>query len=185
MALAVPIGVPDKIIPGDTLTFKLCLADYKAGDGWACTVYFVGNQRLELAGTADGDDFLFSSSATNTASLTAGRAGYQVRVSKAGEVKTVHGGYTRIKNSLSSLDSLPQTQIDPAEMVRRIETAIQEILATGFSSFSIGGQSATNFSLTELYQMREKYASLARQKRVLERGRKTGLFGAGIQVRMS
>lgn len=185
MALAVPIGVPNQIIPGDTLTFKLCLADYKAGDGWACTVYFVGNQRLELTGVADGDYFVFFSSASNTASLTAGRVGYQVRVSKSGEVKTIYGGYSQIKNSLSSLDSLPQTQIDPAEMVRLIETAIKEILATGFSSFSIGGQSATNFSLAELYKMRNDYASLARQKRILERGRKTGLFGAGIQVRLS
>lgn len=185
MAIAVQYGVPDKIVPGDTLTFKLCLSDYKAGDGWACSVYFVGNQRLEITGVADGDDFAFTATATATSALTAGKAGYQVRVSKDGEVKTVEGGYSKIKNSLASLDSLPQTQIEPVEMVRRIETAIQEILATGFTSFSIGGQSATNFSLTELYQLRERYASMARQKRVLEKGRKTGLFGAGIQVRVT
>ena len=183
MALAYTNGVPATIVSGDTLKFQLCLTGYPASAGWVCHVYIVGGQRLDLTGTASGDDFLFSATATETKILTAGRAAYHVQVSLAGEVKTIQSGWSKVKNSLSTLDSI-SAPTDPAEMVRTIDAAILGALQTGFASFSIGGQSATNYSLAELRIMRDHYSSLARQKKALERAKATGSYGKGIQVRV-
>ena len=69
-------------------------------------------------------------------------------------------------------------------MVRTIDAAIIGALQTGFASFSIGGQSATNFSLAELRMMRDHYSSLARQKKALEKAKTTGIIGKRLQVRV-
>lgn len=164
--------------------FRLSFSGFTGADGWACTFILVGSQRIELTGTADGNDFTFLASATTTQALTAGRGAYHVKMTKGGEVKTVGSGWTKIKNSLSALESLP-TVVDPAAMVRKIDEAIRGALDTGFSSFSIGGQSATTHSLSELRIMRDYYSVLARQKQARERGKSTGTWGKPIQVRVS
>jgi len=161
---------PLEIRAGDTVTWRReeLTVDYPASDSWVLTYYFRGpSQPLNVDAEADGDEFLVTIAATETAKWNPGVYSWLARVSKAGEVHSAGDGQVKVLVNLAA-DML---NYDGRSFSKQFQQVIEQLClgkslteiaaSTGLSvgqieAYSIGNRSVTYAKKTELFALRDQ-----------------------------
>ena len=111
-----PITEPAAVYTGDTWAWRKTLADYPASAGWVLKYTLINSAaRINITGTADGDQHDIEVAATTTDGYTAGSYTYQAYVELGAERYTVGRGTITVLAGFSSgsggADARTQAQI--------------------------------------------------------------------------
>jgi hypothetical protein len=145
---------PENFIIGDTVKWKKSLSDYKASDSWVLKYAARGPGTINITATATGDDHEINLSAATTGAYTAGTYKWAASVEKDGEKFTIEEGYWEVKANLATATSASDRMLAlPADI-----DAINQFLGKNYkySSYSIAGRSLNNYSIAELFTLRDR-----------------------------
>lgn len=161
------MGVPSRIIAGDSLSFTVAGGDALASDGWTASLALrrASGDGIDLESEANGDDHAFVVDAADTAEWQAGRYWYDLRVTDGTLVRTIARGQLDVEASLADVE-----QVDRRSHVERTLEAIEALLANRATldqqRYRIGDRELERMRLDELLTWRDKYrAELVRMQR--------------------
>lgn len=161
-------AAPSRFTAGESLSWKKSFSDYLAGDGWTLTYYFRGpGKGFDAEASADANAFIVTVPASDTAVCVPGDYAYQGVVTKDSESIVVDRGSVTV---LPGLASTPVTEsFDGRSQAQRILDAIDATLEGKATAdqleYTIGNRQLKRYSMAELLQVRDRYASIvAREK---------------------
>lgn len=104
MTLTVQTSVPGSVTAGDTIQWKITLADYPASDGWVLKYRLINAAgKIDIVSTAEGDDHAINVTASASTSWAAGTYDYQAYVDGvSSQRKTVETGSIKIMPNLAN-----------------------------------------------------------------------------------
>lgn len=170
--------VKPEFVQGESLEWKKTYSDYPASDGWTLDYYFRGNGTgLEVAATADGDSFLLSATAAETAEMSAGVYYFQGFVSLETERILVDVGEVKILPSLIA----DNATFDGRSQVKIILDAIDALIAGKATldqqEYTIGNRQLKRYPIPDLLELRTMYSGLyAQEIRAANRKKGKGIF---------
>lgn len=150
----IPTIEPASFTAGDTVQWKKSLSDYPASDGWTLKYALRGAGSIDLTASADGDDHLVTVTAAASAAYTAGTYKWMAYVEKSGERYTLAEGYLAINADLVTATSITDRVITLESQI----DAINGFFAKNYkySSYSINGRSLSNYSVDDLFKLRDR-----------------------------
>lgn len=155
MAADIPTIEPTRLVAGDTLKFKIALADYLASDSWVLTYTLVkASTRITFTATADGTDHLVTVDAATTAAYAVGTYDWRAQVSKAGEVFTVRTGRIEV---VSAFASATDARTHARKVLENIEAVLESRASSAVAEYQIAGRMLKNIPISELLTLRDKY----------------------------
>lgn len=165
--------IPTEITSGLSVSFRLSLPDYPASM-WDATLYLVSvEQKIELTATRDGDVFVFSATAAESATWSASVYSALIRVSQGESVHQPVCERLTVLPNLAAMDSH-----DPRSNAEKALAAIQATLAHRATSdqlkLSFGGRSLEKTSLSDLLKLESRFIRQVNNERRKKAGR--GLF---------
>lgn len=168
--------IPVELRAGDTLKWTRSLPDYPASAGWALSYSLVGkNGAHSFNGTADGDGFDVTVSATASSSYAAGRYRLTEFVTKGTERFTTATKDVTVLANLAGATAA----VDTRSHAQKVLDAIEAYLETGAptaASVEIAGRKISNYPLADLLTLRSRYQSeVAMEKRLA-----SGQGGLGV-----
>jgi hypothetical protein len=171
----IPSVEPLNIVSGDTVKWTKSLSDYKASAGWTLKYNARGAGSINLTASASGDDYLITIPAATSAGYTVGTYKWNAYVEKDSERYTVAEGYFTVAANLAAANNITdrlitlQTDID----------AINAFLGKNYkySSYSIAGRSLANYSISDLYLLKD------RMQRELNRLRDENKLARGVPTK--
>lgn len=148
--------IPESFAAGTTVTYRASLSvlGYSAADGWALTVYIAGPSVIEdgAAGVADGDSFVVTIPATDTADLTPGTYAWVERVSKSGEEFDARSGVTAVTPNLAVAAAGDLTSFDETQLAA-VRARISDRLAKDVSRMSAFDRAIEREALKDLREI--------------------------------
>lgn len=163
-----------QLVQGETLNYRVTVADYPAGDGWVLTLYLnprSGTTNQQVTGTSDGDDHLLQAASSATALWAAGFYAWEVWAAKAGEAYRIEAGQLEVLASIvgaaAGTDTRSQAQraLDDARAAFAAWTPTTRSYAIGGRQmeFAAAGDILAVISYWENEVRRERNAERARQ----------------------
>lgn len=183
-----PTEVPDTIVVGDFVQFKLTKysSDYANTSHTMAFIARAGtgaNVEFTITATNLGDDYLFSAASTVTADYTAGHYHYQIEVVETSSSNRLilDQGEIDVEFDLDVNNVDPRTHAE--KMLQKIEALIEARASNDVASYSLAGRSLTKKTDEELRDMRDYYrreVKVHKRKLDMKHGRKTS---STIQMR--
>ncbi len=153
----IPTAVPALVNAGDTIRWTRSLSDYPASAGWTIAYTLINAAgKIEIAGSASGDDFAVTVAAATSAGWTAGTYDWREQVSKAGEVYTTGSGRITVAPSFAS-----NATLDSRSAARRALEAIEAVLegraSSAVAEYEIAGRRLKYIPVADLLVLRDRY----------------------------
>ncbi|MEW6314642.1 MAG: hypothetical protein AB1513_11485 [Pseudomonadota bacterium] len=165
----IPTSVPASVTAGDTLTWRIALADYLASAGWTLKYRLINaGNKYDITAAADGDDHLVTVAASASASYAPGAYSWQGYVEKGAERFTVGAGSITVKPNLAAQAAGYDTRSHAKKTLAAIEAWI-ESRDPGVADYQIAGRSMRYIPKAELLAMRSKYQHEVRAEEAAER----------------
>jgi hypothetical protein len=158
-------ALPESFAAGTTVKYRRRFSDHPAGAGWTLTLYLAGASVLAKTGAADGDDFVLTIAAEDTAgAFTPGHYKWVERVSKDGEIYEVASGMvTVLPNLAEATEGSEQAWVERA--VAALKAHIEGRLPAGMESYQIAGRAVSKIPVKEAVALLATFESrLARLK---------------------
>lgn len=142
-------ALPDSFAAGTTVKYRRRLSDYPAGVGWTLTLHLAGASVLAKTAAADGDDFVVTIAAEDTAgAFTPGLYKWVERVSKDSEVYEVAAGtVTVLPNLAEATEGSEQEWVERA--IAALKAHIDGRLPAGMESYQIAGRAVSKIPIKE------------------------------------
>jgi len=176
----VPVSLPEQITAGTTLDLNLTLTAYPAPT-WALTVLLRGPTSLDLAATPSGNSHRLSFDATTTASWSAGRYWYSVRVSDGVNVFEVDAGELTVKPDLAAVADGTDLRSHARKTLEAIEAVIEKRATRDQERYRINNRELYRTPLADLLALRDRYRREVRNEERARRGE--SLLGRNVLVR--
>ncbi len=169
-----PTSVPKPITIGETVEWEKDFADFGAAE-WTVSYYFRGaGAGFDIVGSAVGTTHQFVISATQSATMTAGRYDYQALAVKGSEKHIVDEGIVTVKASLAVISAsatydgrTPEKKIlDAIDNLMAGKAALDQqkyLIATGVPGFT-SQREAERIQPSELLLLRKYYAGIVRSQ---------------------
>ncbi len=158
MAQNIPSQEPAFVVAGDSITWKKSLADYPAGAGWVLNYRLINAAgKIDIIGTASGDDHLISVTAAASAAWAAGDYTWTAYVTKTVERYTLASGAITVKPNLAAQAEGYDTRSHAVKTLDAIEAVIEGRATQSHLSYSIAGRQMQFIPITELLVFRDKY----------------------------
>lgn len=164
-----PTTEPLIAVAGDTIKFKKTWSDYPTAT-W--TLAYTLHSRTSDASTAtatvteDGEDYIVTFSATDTAALTAGEYSLHGRITDGSESYSVYDGRLELRTNIAAAGATDDLRTFAAKALAAIETALLTNLAADFVTFAVDGQNFTRMPREEAMTMRDRLkAEVVREQR--------------------
>jgi len=184
MVAIVPIGEPKSMVQGDTVKWRVQLADYLP-TAWTLTYNFVSqkhkNQSVTASDNGDGT-FLVSISSTNSLKYGAGKWHYQGVVTDGTDRYLVTEGAIDVVKDFASAVNGYDARSHAEKVLEAIEAVIEGRATSDQSSMSIGGRSISLMPVEDLLVLRSRYNSEVDSERAAERIAQG--MGSGRRVRV-
>ena len=167
-AITTHSSVPDKFTAGDSVLWTVGYSDYPASSSWELTYYFQrdGRDTIEISGTASGDDFAVTVSPSESGEFTAGVWKWVARAELQGT------GAAKVARGLVTVEPDPaaaHTKSFAEKALEMLEASFQNDLPTAQESVSIAGVDITMMSLSERFELRNKFRREVEQERFARR----------------
>lgn len=174
---------PELVVAGDTWTWRRDdLSDYPAS-AWTLTFY-VSNAsgKLDAEAVADGDAFVVTFAAANTAGLAAGTYRLEGYVVNGAERYRIYTGSIEVEPNLASAGN-----IDARSHAEKALDAIQAVIEGRASkdqiSYTIEGRTLSRTPIEDLLRLRDVYRREVSQERARDRIRSGRPAGRSTLVR--
>lgn len=161
------VNIPDQFAAGTTVRYRRRLAEYPPSSGWTLRLYLAGASVLAKTAAPDGEDFLVTIEASDTAGdFAAGLYKWVERVTGAGgEVYEVgRGTVTVLPNLADATEGSEQEWLERA--VAMLRAHVEGRLPTGMESYQIAGRVVAKMPIKEaiglLTSLESRLASLHR-----------------------
>ncbi len=178
---------PSRFVAGSTVTWKKSLSDFPASDGWVLKYFLRGPSRLDVTCTADGNDFVATIAASDSAKLKTGRYWMQGRVELAGAKHLVTPDMLELE-ILPGLDA-ESANVDLRSQAERIVAEIDDLIerSTGGDTFEyeVEGHRKKTYTRTELLEVRRTYQRKVNSERRRKRVAAGGEFFQTIPVALT
>jgi len=158
-------AIPESFAAGTTVKYRKRFSDYPASAGWTLKLHLAGASVLAKTAAADGDDFVVTIAADDTASAFApGLYKWVERVSKDGEVYEVASGtVTVLPNLAEATEGSEQEWVERA--IAALKAHIEGRLPAGMESYQIAGRAVSKMPVKEAVSLLATFESrLARLK---------------------
>ncbi len=142
--------LPAQFAAGTTVCYRRRLADYPASGGWTLRLHLAGASVLAITATADGNDFIVTIAADDTAGgFSPGLYKWVERVTGAeGEVYEVATGSVTVRPNLAeATEGSEQEWIERA--IAALKAHIEGRLPTGMESYQIAGRVVAKMPVKE------------------------------------
>jgi hypothetical protein len=158
---------PLRATAGDTWAWRWASADYPASAGWANAWRLVGTGvALSISATADGDGFVATAPAANTAALSIGARGLPATligwVSRAGERFQVYSGGLFILPDPATITG--DLRGHATRTLAAIEAMLEGSASKDQRSIKIGDREIARIPIPELLALKDYYAGEARRE---------------------
>lgn len=143
-------SLPESFAAGTTVRYRRRLSDYPASAGWTLKLHLAGASVLAKTATADGDDFVVTLAAADTAgAFAAGLYKWVERVSNVdGDVYEVASGVvTVLPNLAEASDGSEQEWLERA--IVALKAHIEGRLPAGLESYQIAGRVVSKMPVKE------------------------------------
>ncbi len=143
-------ALPESIAAGTTVKYRKRFSDYPAGAGWTLNLHLAGASVLAKTAVADGDDFVVTLAAEDTAgAFTPGLYKWVERISNvAGEVYEVASGtVTVLPNLAEATEGSEQEWVERA--IVALKAHIEGRLPAGMESYQIAGRAVSKIPVKE------------------------------------
>ncbi|PIQ26137.1 hypothetical protein COW64_12390 [bacterium (Candidatus Blackallbacteria) CG18_big_fil_WC_8_21_14_2_50_49_26] len=165
----IPTTVPVNVTAGDTLQWRISLADYPSSAGWVLNYRLINSGgKYDIASAADGDDHLISVDAATSAAYAAGTYSWQAYVTSGSQRFTVANGSIIIKPNLAAQSSGLDTRSHAKKMLAAIETWL-ESRDPGVAEYQIAGRVMKYIPKNELIALRSRYQHEVRAEEAADR----------------
>lgn len=158
-------ALPESFAAGTTVKYRRRFIDHPADAGWTLTLHLAGASVLAKTAAADGDDFVVTIAAADTAgAFTPGLYKWVERVSKDGEVYEVAAGtVTVLPNLAEATEGSEQEWVERA--IAALKAHIEGRLPAGMESYQIAGRAVSKIPVKEAVALLATFESrLARLK---------------------
>jgi len=165
MAQTVPTREPASVTAGDTLAWQISLADYPASAGWTLKYRLINAAgKIDITGTASGDDHRVSVPAATSAGWTAGDYTWQAYVEGGtSERYTVATGAITIKANLAAQSAGYDTRSPAAKTLAAVDSWLTS-RDLAVAEYEIAGRRMKYIPITDLIALRSKLqAEVARE----------------------
>lgn len=143
--------MPSAFTAGTTVRYTRTLSDYPAST-WDLTVYVAGKSKAETDAVADGDDFVVTFAAADTAGLEAGVYTWTERVTDGTDVYDAASGMVLIRPDPEAAVA-GDFQSWVSKMAEQLEALLSGRLASDKAeAFQIAGRSVQKIPVSELRQ---------------------------------
>jgi len=163
---------PHKIVVGDRVTWR----KKNLGEDYPSSTYTVayvsrvssggGTHEFTVAGSADGDDYLFTITSVVSADFDVGHHHWQLEITRTSDSERIviqTGSWDIITDLDNNVDPRSHAEI----MLDKIETVLQGRADADVLSYSINGRSLSKIPVTELVEWRDYYRSeVVKQHRI-------------------
>ena len=143
-------ALPESFAAGTTVKYRRRFSDYPAGGGWTLRLHLAGASVLAKTAAADGDDFVLTIAAEDTAGAFApGLYKWVERVSNVGgEVYEVASGtVTVLPNLAEATEGSEQEWVERA--ITALKAHIEGRLPAGMESYQIAGRAVSKIPVKE------------------------------------
>lgn len=169
MTAPIRTSVPASVTAGDTLTWRISLADYPASDGWALKYRLISlSNKYDITAAADGDDHLVTVAAATSAAYVAGAYAWIAYATKGTERYTIGQGSLAIQADLAAQAAGYDTRSHAKKTLAAIEAWI-EARDPGVAEYEIAGRRMKYIPKAELLAMRSRYQAEVRSEEAAER----------------
>lgn len=180
---AIPTREPAEIIAGDTLKFKLSMADYPAPE-WTLKYSLKGPAAIvDITASADGADHLVDVAAATTAGWTAGVYWYQAYVAKGGERYTVREGQLTVNANLATVSGSHDGRSHVKKVLDALETTLEGKASRDVQEIEINGQRIGKMDPDKLLRWLGVYRQLYRDEQAKERAAQGLATGRRVLVK--
>lgn len=183
-----PTTEPDVVSPGDFLQWKRTDigGDYPNNAYTATYVARItggGNTEIQITGTANGSDYLFTVSSATSNDFVVGLYHWQLEIKRNSDNNRIiiDRGYFTCVADLDVNGADPRTHAEI--MIAKIESILSGKADSDVSSYSIAGRSLSKMTFQELLSARDYYKREFQKEVIAERIRKKESTGATVQVR--
>ena len=187
---AILASEPTQITQGETVTWRKTLLAFSPASGWQLSYSFRGpGAGLDLAEpaniTVDGDDWIVTLSASQTAALAPGLFYWQAKITNAGESYYIDEGRTQVDQSLANLpvDQPYDGRSEVKQTLDAIRAAIAGRATQAQLRRSIAGTMIEFLSITELLAAETRWSQLYNQEVRQARAQAGEPFMATIHTR--
>lgn len=154
-----PTHVPDSAVAGDTWRWAVELPDHPPSDGWALTYAFRGAQTVQVTAQPDGETYVVTVPAAETAKLGSGVCPWSARVAKDGERYTVATGTVTVE---ADLGEGPTTN---ERILAAIEATLEGRASQDADTYQIAGRAVSKTPHDKLMDLRARYRYLVEIER--------------------
>jgi hypothetical protein len=164
------VTIPTEIQAGLSVSFRVSLSDFPASS-WAATLYLrSATGKADVAATADGDEFVFTMPASETATWSAGLYSAVLRVSSGEDVHQPYSGRLTVLPDVAAADSF-----DPRTAAEKMLEAIQATLASRATTdqlkIEFNRRSLEKTPLTDLLKLEARFIRKVNAERRKKAGR--------------
>lgn len=169
MPQTVPTREPASVTAGDTVTWRISLADYPASDGWTLKYRLINAAgKIDIESSADGDDHLVEVAAGDSDAWAAGAYTWQAYVEGGtSERYTVGTGRIEIKPDLAAESAGYDTRSTAAKTLAAVDAwlAARDLAVAEYEvNTGAGTRRMKYIPIAELLALRSKLqAEVARE----------------------
>ena len=128
---------------------------------------------MDVTAIANGTDYDVTISATDSATLSAGRYAWQAVVTKGAEVHLPDQGFLTVKPLLSSADTFdPRTQNE--KNLDALDAVIAGKASADVLEYTINGRQLRRYPIKELIALRAHFAALVAAEKAMLRNQNGG-----------
>lgn len=150
-------AIPQQHAAGTSLEVRRFIPTHTPQNGWAYQLAMRIPGYTPKDGAADGDAFVLTLSAQDTAAWPPGTYAFSERAVKGGVVHEVGVGTITITPNLAVLPEGDDGLTHNQRVLKIIEAQLEGRLADGIQNYSIGGRVVSKIPLKELVELRDKY----------------------------
>lgn len=167
---------PVELVAGDSWSWRRDLAAYPPSAGWSLGYALRGRAgSLDLVGVADGNGYVISRAAADTAAVPPGVYEWAAFVTRGAERFTIGGGRLTVRADLAGMTGGAHDERSYWEGLRDACRAILQKKATNDQhAVEFAGRKLERYSMAEILQLHEKAV------REIERARLRDDLAAGI-----
>ena len=145
------VALPDRFSAGTAVVYRRSLADYPASEACTLSLFLAGPAAASFDAVADGDDFVVTLPADETAPLPAGDYLWEERAAIAdGDPVWVAGGSVTVDPDLAAATGASLQSAEEIEL-GAVRARILEITTSGVQSYQQGGDAVGHPELPALY----------------------------------
>jgi len=160
-------NIPAKLTAGVSVSWSVSFSDYPASESWELTYTLIkSDTRIQIVGSADGEDHLIEIAKAVTANYAVGEYEYQAHVSNGTERYQVEAGIIEVVTDFATQESGYDARSDNKKILDALSAAIVGRADKTQMTQSVGGIQVQHMTLDEQIRLQAKFQARVHKENV-------------------